>query len=136
MSRPIIIVLSCGALGLGGAFVAGCGGGDKGKGSASTPAAATTTPATPGSTKAGTTNIVMQNNLFAPDKITVKVGEKIHWTNNDPYDHNVTATKGENFKSKNLGGGKTFDYTVDKAGTINYVCTIHSGQKGTIVVTN
>ncbi len=143
MSRRIIIALSCGALGLGGAFVAGCGGDDTTDSTSTRPDAATTTPATPGSTKAtpgstkaGTTNIVMQNNFFSPDKITVKVGEKIHWTNNDPYDHNVTATKGENFKSGDLTGGKTFDYTADKAGTIKYICTIHSGQKGEIVVTN
>jgi plastocyanin len=63
----------------------------------------------------------------------VKVGEKIHWTNNDPYPHNVTAKNGA-FKSGNLDGGKTFDFTAKKAGRIPYVCTIHSGQKGAIVV--
>ena len=132
MSRPTIIALS--VLALGGAFIAGCGGDDK---KASTtpaaPAASATTPATPGSPATGAVNVVMQNNLFSPEEIKVKVGQKIHWTNNDSYPHNVTAKNGA-FKSGNLDGGKTFDFTAKKIGRIPYVCTIHSGQKGAIVV--
>lgn len=136
MSRRITLALSCGALALGGSFVAGCGSDSKDSGSASTgaatPAATTTTPT---AAEAGTANVTMQNNKFAPDKITVKVGQKIHWVNNDSYVHNVTAIKGDNFQSKDIKGGGTFDYTADKAGKISYVCTIHSGQSGTITVT-
>ena len=131
MSRPTIIALS--TLALGGAFIAGCGSDDKK--ASTTPAAgapATTPAATPG-TAAGAVNVVMQNNLFSPEEIKVKVGQKIHWTNNDPYPHNVTAKNGA-FKSGNLDGGKTFDFTAKKTGRIPYVCTIHSGQKGAIIV--
>lgn len=135
MSRPTTIAITCGALALAGAFVAGCGGDDK---NASTtpaaPAAPATPPATPGTPATGAVNVVMQNNLFSPEEIKVKVGQKIHWTNNDPYPHNVTAKNGA-FKSGNLDGGKTFDFTAKKVGRIPYVCTIHSGQKGAIVVT-
>jgi plastocyanin len=132
MSRRIIIALSCGALALAGAFVAGCGGDDN---EAST--ATTVTPTTPaGAAESGTVNVLMQNNKFAPEKITVKVGQKVHWVNNDSYEHNVTATKGDDFQSDNVKGGGTFDYTAKKAGTIDYVCTIHSGQNGQIRVTS
>ena len=136
MPRPITIALSCGALALGGAFAAGCGDDDKDAVTTLpvTPPASTTGDATPGTTAAGTVNVVMQNNLFAPEEIKVKVGQKIHWVNNDPYDHNVVAKNGA-FKSKNLVAKATFDYTAKKAGRIPYVCTIHSGQKGTVVVT-
>ncbi len=133
MSRPTIIALTCGALALGGAFVAGCGSDDK-KASTLPVAPATSTPATPGAPATDAVNVVMQNNLFSPEDIKVKVGQKIHWTNNDPYPHNVTAKNGA-FKSGNLDGGKTFDFTAKKVGRIPYVCTIHSGQKGAIVVT-
>lgn len=137
MPRPIIIALSCGALALGGAFVAGCGGDDD-KDAATTlpvaPPASTTGDAAPGQTAAGTVNIVMQNNLFAPETTKVKVGQKIHWVNNDPYDHNVRAKNGA-FRSKNLVGKATFDYTAKRPGRIPYVCTIHSGMKGAVTVT-
>jgi plastocyanin len=131
MSRRIPIALCCGALAFGGAFIAGCGDDNKDSGSAAPEATATT----PAAAESGTIDVVMQNNKFAPEAITAKVGQKIHWVNNDSYPHNVTATKGEDFKSDNIDGGGTFDYTVDKAGTIDYVCTIHSGQKGEITVT-
>ena len=138
MPRRIPTALCCGALALGGAFVAGCGGDDKkddgGGGSAGTGAAPATAPSA-SATDASAVNVVMQNNQFAPEAIKVKVGQKIHWVNNDPYPHNVTATKGEDFKSKSINGGGTFDYTADKAGKIDYICTIHSGQRGTITVT-
>jgi plastocyanin len=137
MSRRIPIVLSCGALALGAAF-AGCGSDDKSDdGAAATneaaPAQTSTQPSN--NTAAGSVNVVMQNNQFAPRAIKVKVGQKIHWVNNDSYPHNVTATKGEDFKSGDVNGGGTFDYTADKVGKVDYVCTIHSGQSGTILVT-
>jgi plastocyanin len=136
MSRRIPIVLACGALALGGAFVAGCGDDNKSdSGAAATNEAAPAQTQASNDTAAGSVNVVMQNNEFAPADIKVKVGQKIHWVNNDSYPHNVTATKGDDFKSKNINGGGTFDYTADKAGKIDYVCTIHSGQSGTITVT-
>jgi len=137
MSRRIITALSCGMLALGGAFVAGCGDDNSETGSTqSTPAAApAATATTPAASEGATVEVSMKNSKFVPENITAKVGQKIHWINDDPYPHNVTATKGEDFQSDNIEGGGTYDYTVDKAGTIDYVCTIHSGQRGTIRVT-
>jgi plastocyanin len=137
MSRRIPIVLSCGALALGGAF-AGCGSdknSDNGSAATNEAAPAQTSTQASNNTPAGAVNVVMQNNQFAPHTIKVKVGQKIHWVNNDSYPHNVTATKGANFKSDFINGGGTFDYTAKKVGKIDYLCTIHSGQTGTIVVT-
>ena len=73
---------------------------------------------------------------FIPHDVTVKAGQKIVWTHDDgQIPHNVTATKGEKFASDTLTGGETYEYTPKKAGTIDYVCTIHEGQDGQITVT-
>jgi plastocyanin len=133
MFRRIITALSCGALALGGAFVAGCGSDNNDNGSA--PKTTTTAATTAGATKGSVIEVSMKNNLFLPERITAKVGQTIKWTNDDPYAHNVTATKGEDFQSDNIDGGGTYEYKLDKAGTIDYVCTIHSGQRGQIRVT-
>jgi plastocyanin len=77
----------------------------------------------------------MKNIAFAPTSVTVKVGQKITWTNDDSVDHNVTAKSGASFASSNFGQGGTYSYTPTKAGTITYVCTIHPGMDGTIIVT-
>lgn len=80
-------------------------------------------------------SVGMKDIKFVPEKATVKVGQKVTWTNNEGVPHNVTAEEGADFKSDTLNEGETFDYTPTKAGTIGYVCTIHPGQNGTLTVT-
>ena len=135
MRRLLPVLAAVAAL----ALLAGCGGSDNKKYDAtstgSDSGAATTAPAkTNAAGAAGTVQIAMQNTAFAPKATTVKVGQTVKWTNDDPFDHNVTATKGEEFHSSNFGQGGTFSYKVDKAGTIVYVCTLHPGMDGTIKV--
>ena len=129
MPTRTITVLSCGALALGVAFVAGCGSDDNKNGSAPS-ATATTGAAANGSV----IEVSMKNNLFSPEKVTGKVGQTVKWTNDDGYAHNVVATKGEKFQSDNFADG-TYEYKLDKPGKIDYVCTIHSGMVGSITVT-
>jgi plastocyanin len=137
--------LACVVLALGGAYAAGCGSDNKDSSSSDTPTqtlpapdTAKTTAAKPtdtGGTSSSTKPVVvtMQGNMNSPGAITVKVGQKIDWENKDGYAHNVTSTDGEKIESGNFTD--QFSYAPKKAGTIKYVCTIHSGQGGTITVT-
>jgi plastocyanin len=104
---------------------AGCGGNDDSSSSSTSTAAASS---------GGGVAIKMANIAFDPKDVTVKVGQKITWTNDDSTDHNVTADSGADFKSDNFGKGATFEFTPDKAGTIKYECTIHPGMTATITV--
>jgi plastocyanin len=124
-----ILLSACAALALALAISA-CGGGGGG-GSTSTAASSSSSSSAGG----GAVEIKMQNIAFSPKSTTVKVGEKVTWTNDDSVDHNVTANSGADFKSKDFGNGGTFSFTPDKAGTIKYVCTIHPGMVGTLTVT-
>jgi plastocyanin len=111
--------------------LAGCGsgGGMYGGGSQakSTPAAA----GAGGSTAAGA--VAIRNFAFAPSTLTIKVGAKVTWTNQDSSPHNVTSTDGPSvnagttamFASANLDQGQSFSFTFTKAGTYYYECTIH-----------
>jgi plastocyanin len=108
---------------------AGCGSSDNGS-TASTPAS---TSATSGG--GGEIEVKMQNIAFDPKAVTVKVGQKVKWVNEDSVDHNVTAQSGADFKSDNFGKGGSFEFTADKAGTIQYVCTLHPGMDATLTVT-
>jgi len=137
MPRPPLAISACLALALGGAFAAGCGSDSKDSGSA---APAKTAPAGSSGSTGGTrapsaTDVEMKDIKFVPATISVKVGQKITWTNNDGFAHNVTSTSGEKIASDNIEGGKTFEFTPKKAGTIAYTCTLHSNQNGTITVT-
>jgi plastocyanin len=104
---------------------AGCGGSSK-KSSSST-AAGSPPAAAPGA-------VSMKGLRLHPDNTTVRVGQKVTWTNDDSVDHNVTATKGAKFMSQAFGGGKTYSFTPRKPGTISYVCTLHPGMAGKLIV--
>lgn len=77
----------------------------------------------------------MKDILFVPDKLTARVLQTVRWTNRDDVAHTVKAKSGADFESKVISKGKTFDAKLTKAGTIDYVCTIHPSQTGTITVT-
>lgn len=139
----LIIAISCAALAL---AVGACGKADdseKGRDAGGDGATVTTnpTPQTGTSTQseaAESDDIVsvgMKDIEFVPEQISVDVGQKIVWTNNEAVPHNVTAKQGADFASDTMQKGDTFEYTPTQAGTIDYVCTIHPGQNGQITVT-
>jgi plastocyanin len=113
--------------------LASCGGGSSDAGGSASGDTNTSAPATTETPRpAGT--VGMKNIKFVPEKITVKAGEKVTWTNDEEIPHDVAATSGAKFKSEVFGKGGTFTYTPTKAGTIKYECTLHPGMVGELVV--
>ena len=126
------------------ALLAACGGGSTATTSTPTavptaaptlaPTATPTAAATPTTAPAANGNsITIANFAFAPATLTVKVGTKVTWTNNDSATHTVTADQGA-FDSGDLPTGQSFSFTFTKAGTYSYHCAIHSSMVATIVV--
>src|SRR4051794_36335132 len=109
---------------------AGCGSSDSGSTSSGSSSSASTGAA---SSSGGGVTIKMQNIAFDPKAVTVKVGQKVTWTNEDSVDHNVTADSGADFKSKDFGKGGTFTFTATKAGKITYECTLHPNMRGATI---
>jgi plastocyanin len=114
---------------------AGCGGNDNSSSSSSDASSATSTSTASSSSGGGVVAITMKGFQFKPKDATVKVGQKVKWTNEDTADHNVTASNDDDLKSKDFGEGGTFEYTADKAETIKYSCTIHPAMTATLTVT-
>ena len=83
-----------------------------------------------------TVDVVMKDTAFVPQDIEVESGQTILWTNEDPFAHTVTkeAGPGDDFDSGDVEGGGTYEQTFTDAGEIDYVCTIHPQQTGTITV--
>ena len=131
MKRIPLVLPLCAVLAL---VAAGCGS-SNGGGNTSTAAKQGTASAPASSSGGGEVEIKLQNIAFDPKDVTVKVGQKVKWSNEDSVDHNVVANSGATFKSKNFGNGASFEFTPDKPGTIKYVCTIHPGMAGTLNVT-
>lgn len=111
-----------------GALLGGCGGADEVPG-----APGGDSPASPAAVAPGT--VGMKDLKFVPERLTVAAGETVTWRNDESLDHNVVARKGADFRSRAFGRGGTYSFTPEAPGTIDYVCTLHPGMDGQIVVT-
>ena len=80
----------------------------------------------------GENEVWMQNIAFVPQTLTVNPGTTVTWTNKDNVAH--TVTRQGMFDSGQLQPGETFTYTFNTEGTYDYICTIHLGMNGTIIV--
>jgi plastocyanin len=129
MNMRRILLALCAVVAL---AAAGCGGSNSSSTSSGSSSGASTAAA---SSSGGGVAIKMQNIAFDPKAVTVKVGQKVTWTNEDTVDHNVTSQSGETIKSDNFGKGGTFSFTPKTAGKISYVCTLHPGMTATLTVT-
>jgi plastocyanin len=83
--------------------------------------------------------VVMQNNLYQPDPITISAGTTVTWTNNeDPngqyVTHDVITDDSSGFSSPDLNPGDTFSFTFSTPGTYTYYCAYHDGMDGTVIV--
>ena len=93
----------------------------------STGSTSTTAPAVPG-------QVAIVDYAFAPETVTVKVGDTVTWTNQDGFDHWVLSEDESTLDSQALVPGQSYATTVTQPGTIAYYCNSHNGMKGTVVV--
>lgn len=80
----------------------------------------------------GTTEVSVVDNRFDPQVIEVAAGDTVTWTWNGSAPHDVD---GDGFQSEVQTSG-TFEHTFDTSGEYEYVCNIHSGMTGLVVVTD
>jgi plastocyanin len=102
---------------------AACGGDDDGGDAASSSACSS-----------DAVTIKMVDTQFEPEQATASVGDTVCWVNEDSIQHNAVAESGADFKSDLFNKGETFSTTLDTAGDVKYVCTIHPGMTGEITV--
>lgn len=94
-------------------------------------------PSTVGAQSAPT-KIVIEHYAFGPPALSVKVGERIEFINNDQIPHSIVleGPNGETFRSKEqLDEGESFGVVLSAPGEAVYYCGVHSGMQGKITVT-
>src|SRR5918999_1022499 len=134
MTRWLALLLACLALGL---VAAGSRGGDDEDERGGDGAAPPGDPADEGGGGVGGgggSEVSMEGIQFQPAEVTVGVGDAVTWTNDDSVAHDVTADSFSSGESGGMASGDTFEQTFDEAGTFDYVCTVHPGMEGTVVV--
>ncbi|MGA7201270.1 MAG: cupredoxin family copper-binding protein [Candidatus Cybelea sp.] len=70
---------------------------------------------------------------YHPPALTVHVGDRVTFIDEDDEAHTVTATD-KSFDSEGLDTTGTWQHVFSKPGTHHYFCELHPYMKGTIVV--
>jgi plastocyanin len=77
--------------------------------------------------------VTIDNFVFGPEKLTVKAGTTVTWTNRDDIPHTV-ASQDRLFKSKVMDTDESYSFTFSTPGEYSYFCSLHPHMTGTIVV--
>jgi len=77
-------------------------------------------------------SITIDNFTFAPQELTLKVGDSVTWTNHDDIPHTIVSAG--KFRSKTLDTDGTFSFTFTAAGDYKYFCSLHPHMTGMIKV--
>lgn len=80
--------------------------------------------------------VVIYEYKYIPPTMTVAVGATVTWVNHDIAPHTATyrSFDAESFDSGNLSAMQIYSHRFKKAGTYDYLCTLHQGMRGTVVV--
>jgi plastocyanin len=95
-------------------------------------------PTAPGASTAADVTVTIQGNSagnsYAPNPVSIRVGQTIAWRNADSIVHTATQDSG-GFTTGSVAAGATSAATMmNTAGTFTYHCTIHPGMVGTVSV--
>jgi plastocyanin len=128
LSAPVLIALAL--------ALSACGGDDSSTestaGTETTTEAGGSTPA-PSGEAARAEKVKIVEFIYQPDPVTVQVGGKVIWQNEDTAPHTATADDGS-FDTGTLEQGKLKSETFKEAGTYPYFCEIHPTMHGTVEV--
>lgn len=77
--------------------------------------------------------VTIDNFKFSPEKLTVKAGTTVVFTNKDDVPHTIVA-EADTFRSKAVDTDEKFSYRFATPGTYAYFCSLHPKMTGTIMV--
>lgn len=80
---------------------------------------------------ASSTTVAISGFAYKPATLKTTVGATVTWRSDDAAPHTVT---GEQLSSRQLGKGGSFRHRFARAGTFSYVCALHPGMRGKVVV--
>ena len=85
---------------------------------------------------ARTVGVTLEDIEFKPATVRIKKGDRVRWTWKDgpSTSHNVRSRGTRRFKGSSTKETGTHTVTFRRSGTHRYVCTIHPGMDGRVVV--
>ena len=92
---------------------------------------------TPAASKAVVKKVIVMDNFFEPRYLEIHKGERVVWVWKGDNSHNIVFTKVPKKASKKGAEARRdgrWSRKFNRRGLYKYVCTIHSGQRGSIEV--
>ncbi|MBR0774951.1 cupredoxin family copper-binding protein [Bradyrhizobium diazoefficiens] len=80
----------------------------------------------------GDMEVHIDNFVFEPAELKIKVGTTVTWTNRDDIPHTIVSAG--KFRSKTLDTDDKFSFTFTNAGDYKYFCSLHPHMTGMIKV--
>jgi len=77
--------------------------------------------------------VKIDNFVYSPVPLTVKVGTQVTWINHDDIAHTVDSTQGK-FKSPALDTDDKFQFRFTEPGEYPFYCRLHPKMTGKIIV--
>jgi len=80
-----------------------------------------------------TTEVTMAKSYrFDPERIEIRAGQTVTWTNEDNFTHTIQVDGDEDHE---VDRGESVSITFDEPGTYHYVCTLHrKDMEGEVIV--
>ena len=84
---------------------------------------------------AASQNVSIGEFFYRADRVRIDPGDSVTWTNQGEVLHTVTSRRGapQAFNSGEVDSGQTFSRAFTKAGTYDYLCTLHPTQMSGVV---
>ena len=90
---------------------------------------------TTGTATAATRGVVLRDIAFKPATVKIHRGDRVRWRWDDgDTPHNVTSRGKARFTSSTTKSSGTYVVRFRRPGTYRYVCTIHPGMAGRVIV--
>jgi plastocyanin len=79
--------------------------------------------------------VIARAAVFSPVDITIPVGERVRWFNEQSIFHTITPIGHDEWSEATVNNaGETFVHRFDDPGEFDYECTVHPGMVGVIRV--
>jgi len=85
--------------------------------------------------KARPRRVDIRGSRFRPERLEVRIGERVEFTNSDGTPHTATAIDGS-WDTRDLSKGEAEVITVKAGMTRRYVCRYHPAMKAELVIVN
>lgn len=84
---------------------------------------------------ADTKVVTQKNKEFAPQELTISVGDTVEFLNEDPFHHNIfSLSDAKMFDLGSFPKGESRSATFEKAGSVTVECAVHPQMEMTIHV--